>query len=245
MRNIRSLSLGRLTTAKLAAEDFVEFGVELEDLKIAHSALETIRSHAFKNVRGIRRLDLSENRISQIQNDAFTEVIAWLNHASNVFQKKKTILISDRSFANIVENIPRTVQFVDRISRGSISFAHLTARARFEQQLLELDQRYEFSFSEQFAYTGIERQCDRRNSQRNIPRRPPCAAGEHPTEFQQLEIDSTAHIRRLKGKNEIEAKTCIRHRPLEWSLRRKKKTKYAVVHSLCVYVVIRHLVNFN
>lgn len=74
MRNIRSLSLGRLTTSKLAAEDFVEFGVELEDLKISHSALESIKSHAFKNVRGIRRLDLSENRISQIENDAFTEV---------------------------------------------------------------------------------------------------------------------------------------------------------------------------
>lgn len=75
MRNIRSLSLGRLTTSKLAAEDFNEFGVELEDLKITHSALETIRSHAFKNVRGIRRLDLSENHINQIENDAFTEVI--------------------------------------------------------------------------------------------------------------------------------------------------------------------------
>lgn len=77
MRNIRSLSLGRLTTSKLAAEDFVEFGVELEDLKITHSALETIKSHAFKNVRGIRRLDLSENRISQIENEAFAEVIWW------------------------------------------------------------------------------------------------------------------------------------------------------------------------
>lgn len=75
MRNIRSLALGRLTTSKLAAEDFVEFGVELEDLKITHSALETIKSHAFKNVRGIRRLDLSENRIGQIENEAFTEVI--------------------------------------------------------------------------------------------------------------------------------------------------------------------------
>lgn len=74
MRNIRSLSLGRLSTTSLIAENFAEFGVELEDLKITHSALESIRGHAFKYVRGIRRLDLSENRINLIENDAFIEV---------------------------------------------------------------------------------------------------------------------------------------------------------------------------
>lgn len=74
MRNIRSLSIGRLSSKHLAAEDFVEFGLELEDLKLAHSSIDTIKSHAFKNVRGLRRLDLSENRISQIENDAFIEI---------------------------------------------------------------------------------------------------------------------------------------------------------------------------
>lgn len=74
MRNIRSLSLGRLSSKILAAEDFTEFGLELEDLKLARSSLDTIKSHAFKNVRGLRRLDLSENHISQIENDAFNEI---------------------------------------------------------------------------------------------------------------------------------------------------------------------------
>lgn len=74
MRNIRSLALSRLTTTKLAPEQFVEFGVELENLKITQSAVETVKSHAFKNVRGIRRLDLSENQISSIEDDAFIEV---------------------------------------------------------------------------------------------------------------------------------------------------------------------------
>lgn len=74
MRNIRSLALSRLTTTKLAQEQFVEFGVELENLKITQSAVETVKSHAFKNVRGIRRLDLSENQISSIEDDAFIEV---------------------------------------------------------------------------------------------------------------------------------------------------------------------------
>lgn len=74
MKGIRSLSLGKLSSTQLQAEDFLEFGLELEDLKLAHASINTIKSHAFKNVRGVRRLDLSENRISQIDNDAFAEV---------------------------------------------------------------------------------------------------------------------------------------------------------------------------
>lgn len=75
MKSIRSLSLGQLSSTKLAPEDFFEFGIELDDLKLYRSSIDTIKSHAFKNVRGLRRLDLSENSISQIDNDAFTEVI--------------------------------------------------------------------------------------------------------------------------------------------------------------------------
>lgn len=73
-KSIRSLSIGQLSTTKISAEDFLDFGVELEDLKLAHSSLETIKSHTFKNIRGVRRLDLSENHIGQIENDAFSEV---------------------------------------------------------------------------------------------------------------------------------------------------------------------------
>lgn len=74
MKSIRSLSLGKLSSTKLSPEDFIDFGVELEDLKLTRSSIDSIKSHAFKNARGVRRLDLSENRISSIDNDAFTEV---------------------------------------------------------------------------------------------------------------------------------------------------------------------------
>lgn len=74
LKEIRSLSLGKLSTTQLQAEDFLEFGLELEDFKLTHASIDTIKAHAFKNVRGVRRLDLSENRISQIENDAFAEV---------------------------------------------------------------------------------------------------------------------------------------------------------------------------
>lgn len=74
MKGIRSLSLGKLTSTQLQAEDFLEFGLELEDLKLAHASIDAIKAHTFKNVRGVRRLDLSENRINQIDTDAFAEV---------------------------------------------------------------------------------------------------------------------------------------------------------------------------
>lgn len=71
------MSLGTLSSPKLAPEDFLDFGVELEDLKLTRSGLDTIKSHAFKYVRGVRRIDLSENHIGQIDSDAFTEVICY------------------------------------------------------------------------------------------------------------------------------------------------------------------------
>ncbi|XP_037026425.1 chaoptin isoform X1 [Bradysia coprophila] len=74
MRNLRSLSLTKLSTKHLSPDDFLEFGLELEDLKITRGPLQTIKSHAFMHVRGLKRLDLSESRLSQIEPDAFNEI---------------------------------------------------------------------------------------------------------------------------------------------------------------------------
>lgn len=74
MRNMRSLSISRMGTSSVGPEDFKDFGVELEDLQITRASLSGIQSHAFKHVRGLKRLDFSENGISSIENDAFHEV---------------------------------------------------------------------------------------------------------------------------------------------------------------------------
>lgn len=74
MRSLRSLSLGQLSSTNLAPDFFVDYGVELEDVKFTRSSIESIKSHTFKHIRGVRRLDLSENTISSIDNEAFTEV---------------------------------------------------------------------------------------------------------------------------------------------------------------------------
>lgn len=74
MRNLRSLYISKISSDTLSPTDFLEFGVELEDLKVVRGHLKSIKSNAFKNVRGIKRLDLSENQIESIERDAFEEV---------------------------------------------------------------------------------------------------------------------------------------------------------------------------
>lgn len=74
MRNMRSLSMSRMSSTSIGPDDFKDFGVELEDLQITRATLSNIQAHAFKHVRGLKRLDFSENSIGGIENDAFDEV---------------------------------------------------------------------------------------------------------------------------------------------------------------------------
>jgi hypothetical protein len=75
MRNLQFLSLSRLPQPRLAPEPFMEFSVDLEELRVIKSDLAIIKNHAFRHVRGLKILDLSENKITQIENEAFTEVM--------------------------------------------------------------------------------------------------------------------------------------------------------------------------
>jgi len=74
MRNLRSLSISRMPQATLSADDFLEFGMDIKELRIIHGNLDSIKAHAFMHVRGIEHLDFSENSISTIDDEAFSEV---------------------------------------------------------------------------------------------------------------------------------------------------------------------------
>lgn len=74
MRNLRFLSISRMPQATLSADNFLEFGMDIKELWIVHSNLNTIKSHAFMHVRGIKYLDFSENSISTIDDEVFSEV---------------------------------------------------------------------------------------------------------------------------------------------------------------------------
>ena len=79
MRNMRFLSISRMPQSTLSPDDFMEYGMDIKELRIVKSNLNTIKSHAFMHVRGIKHLDFSENAISSIEDEAFSEVILTLN----------------------------------------------------------------------------------------------------------------------------------------------------------------------
>ncbi|XP_011498419.1 PREDICTED: chaoptin [Ceratosolen solmsi marchali] len=74
MRNLRFLSISKMPGTTLSAENFLEFGMDIKELHVVQSNLQTIKNHAFMHVRGIKYLDFSENAISTIEDNAFTEV---------------------------------------------------------------------------------------------------------------------------------------------------------------------------
>ncbi|KAH0557410.1 chaoptin [Cotesia glomerata] len=74
MRNLRFLALSKLSQDSLSADDFIEFGIDVKELRITRSNLNSIKSHAFTHVRGIKYLDFSENSISSMDDEAFSEV---------------------------------------------------------------------------------------------------------------------------------------------------------------------------
>lgn len=71
---LRTLTVGKLTQNSLSSSDFYGYGAQLENLKIYHGNLKTIKAHAFIHVRGIKRLDLSENAIDTIEKGAFQDI---------------------------------------------------------------------------------------------------------------------------------------------------------------------------
>ncbi|XP_047532172.1 chaoptin isoform X2 [Vanessa atalanta] len=74
MRSLRYLAVSKLIRRSITSEDFLEFGVELEDLKIIGSTINRIEASAFQHVRTIKTLDLSENNIDFIDPFAFAEL---------------------------------------------------------------------------------------------------------------------------------------------------------------------------
>lgn len=68
------MSLSKLAKNSLSSEDFLEFGLDLERLQIISSGLKSIKNNAFRNVHGLKLIDLSENNIDSIEKDAFIDV---------------------------------------------------------------------------------------------------------------------------------------------------------------------------
>lgn len=74
LRNLRSISLSKIVGTDLTANTFNDFGTDLKKVQITKSNIHGIRNGAFKHIREITHLDFSENSISAIDDNAFSEV---------------------------------------------------------------------------------------------------------------------------------------------------------------------------
>jgi Leucine-rich repeat (LRR) protein len=71
---LRTLTVGKLTKDSLMAEDFIGYGTHLENLRIYKAGLRSIKANAFVHLRGLKRLDLSENMIDSIEKGSFRDL---------------------------------------------------------------------------------------------------------------------------------------------------------------------------
>ncbi|KAJ3628300.1 hypothetical protein MTP99_015615 [Tenebrio molitor] len=95
LRNLRVLSLSRLDQPTLSPENFAEFGTDLEELEVTYGGLQTIKNNAFKHVHGLKRLKLADNKIANIESDAFVDIGDSL-----------VLLKLSHGFSSSVQNLP-------------------------------------------------------------------------------------------------------------------------------------------
>ncbi|ENN73886.1 hypothetical protein YQE_09514, partial [Dendroctonus ponderosae] len=96
-RGLRTLTLSRLIQPHIASEDFLEYGVDLEELSITYANLQSIKSNAFKYVHGLKHIDLSDNNIGTIENNAFKDIGYSLEqlHLAHAFSSSVTSIPGD------------------------------------------------------------------------------------------------------------------------------------------------------
>lgn len=71
---MRSLSLSKLSDSSLTPDDFLDFGIDLEEMSLSSGNIKALKNNAFKYVHGLKHLDLSDNAIGTIENNAFQDV---------------------------------------------------------------------------------------------------------------------------------------------------------------------------
>lgn len=155
MRSLRSLAISKLPIKQLSSEDFLDFSTELEDLKLSQSSIQSIGPNAFKNVRGLRRIDLSNNRISKIDGEAFSDlghslIALKISHGlsadnnvlqAQLFRQLSSLQSLDLS-NNYIKSIPETsFHFMKSIQSLNLVDNQIDqiAKGTFQVQFLRID----------------------------------------------------------------------------------------------------------
>ena len=75
MRNLRTIGLAAFkNNGKLTEENFEDFAPGLEELSLVSANIVKIDKKAFAHIPSVSSMDLSNNKISYIDNEAFKEV---------------------------------------------------------------------------------------------------------------------------------------------------------------------------
>lgn len=149
--------MSRLSKSNLSPEDFSDFGLGLEDLKITFGSLTAIKAHAFQNVRSVRRLDLSENKISQIDNEAFEEV----GHTLTLFKLSHALASTVTAFPTKPFSYLTTLQNLDVSNNQLKSIADNSFHFMKDLQTLDLSDNH----IEQIAKGTFQVNCRRHTPQ--------------------------------------------------------------------------------
>ena len=74
LRNIRKLYISSTSKMDISPELFEDFSIDLIDLKISYSQVNILKNNAFAFIHGLVNLDLSDNKITKIEKNAFIDV---------------------------------------------------------------------------------------------------------------------------------------------------------------------------
>lgn len=111
MRQLRKLSLSKISHSDLAPDLFQDFGRDLEELSINFANLKSIKNNAFQRIRSLKKLDLSENLISAIEENAFEDIAFSL-----------TTLVLAHGFASTLKELPtESFKFLANLKELDIS----------------------------------------------------------------------------------------------------------------------------
>lgn len=105
------MALSKFSKTQLEPQDFVDFGLDIQQLQINSGQLKTIKNNAFKNIHSVKRIDLSENSIENIEKNAFIDV-STLYKNLHLFNK----FLSDKTFIEISQIIACIFYIVPNIS---------------------------------------------------------------------------------------------------------------------------------
>ncbi|KAK7590207.1 hypothetical protein V9T40_001820 [Parthenolecanium corni] len=95
IKSLISITISNVEIPFTAPHQFVGYGFGVEELSISKARMKSIHARAFIHVRGLKLLDLSNNELHEIDENAFTEI----GHSLN------TLRLS-HAFANDVKIVP-------------------------------------------------------------------------------------------------------------------------------------------